>query len=109
MFTLLLILIFSLPQGGLTQGGRRSNGEGRPLKPGQQLRPRSKPHKGDDDDEDGKVMNVCENLVIMVVILVVMVLIFLLAGVSSAPPECSPPPIPSFPQRPRYTLAELKC
>ena len=48
-------------------------------------------------------------MVVIIVILVVMVFIFLLAGVSSAPPECSPPPIPSFPQRPRYTLAELKC
>jgi len=53
--------------GGQAQPSRRSNGEGRPLKPGQQLRPRNKPHK----------------------------------GVSSAPPECSPPPIPSFPPRPR--------
>merc|ERR1719278_2075681 len=55
------------PPGGQAQPSRRSNGEGRPLKAGQQLRPRNKPHK----------------------------------GVSSAPPECSPPPIPSFPPRPR--------
>ena len=42
-------------QGGPAQPSRRSNGEGRALKPGQQLRPRNKPHKGDDGDygDDG--------------------------------------------------------
>ena len=61
-----------------------------------------------DDDSDFH-LNIKDDLTMMTMIMMTMVTMAMTMtpGVSSAPPECSPPPIPTFPPRPRCNSDHL--
>ena len=59
----------------------------------------------DDDDDSDFYLNIKDDLTMMT--MVTMAMTMMTPGVSSAPPECSPPPIPTFPPRPRCNSDHL--
>ena len=57
----------------------------------------------DDDDDSDFYLNIKDDLTMMAMVMMARTkaMTMMTPGVSSAPPECSPPPIPTFPPRPR--------